>query len=193
MRLSAFSGIQIPMEEELANFEEILCSASTHVSEQYFQLPVADADTIYRERVYCYELYHQMRRRWGNFPFSLGGEIDKGGHPRFQNGPYAGVKPDYLVHVPGEMHNNLACVEVKPVTRPVAEFIADLQKLTWFCQNANYFRGLFLVYGDVQGGGGAALQDKLRRALPNAANIDLNVIHIFLHPAVLRRSERILI
>jgi hypothetical protein len=59
------------MDEELAKFEEILSSASTHVSEQYFQLPVADADTIYRERVYCYELYHQMRRMWGTFPFSL--------------------------------------------------------------------------------------------------------------------------
>jgi hypothetical protein len=24
-------------------------------------LPVADADAMYRERVYCYELYHQLR------------------------------------------------------------------------------------------------------------------------------------
>jgi hypothetical protein len=42
----------------------------------------------YRERVYCYELYHQMRRRWPlNCEYSLNGEVDKRGHPYLQARP----------------------------------------------------------------------------------------------------------
>jgi hypothetical protein len=60
-----------------------------------------------------------LRCEWQDFPFSLGGEVDKGGHPHFKNGPYAKAKPDFLVHVPGTMEANLACIEVKPFGRPV--------------------------------------------------------------------------
>jgi hypothetical protein len=121
------------MEGELNIFEEMLAAAAGRIGPEYFQLPIADADAVYRERVYCYELYHQLRRLWDGFPFSLGGEVDKGGHPYFQDGPYAHAKPDLLVHVPGTMDGNLACIEVKPAGRPIAEFSADLRKLTWFC------------------------------------------------------------
>ena len=125
----------------------MILAATARIGEEYFQLPVADADAVYRERVYCYELYHQLRCLWGDFPFSLGGEIDKQGHPHFRDGPYANAKPDFLVHEPGGMDRNLACVEVKPIDRPKAEFTADFKKLTWFCRQAKYARGIFLVYG----------------------------------------------
>jgi hypothetical protein len=180
------------MEEALIRFEEILATASSRIAAEYFQLPVADADSVYRERVYCYELYHQMRSIWGEFPFSLGGEIDKNGHPHFQEGPHALAKPDFLVHVPGNMDRNLACVEVKPSIRPVEQFIADLQKLTWFCRNAYYYRGIFLAYGQAgQDAGGQGLRDKLRRAMPNAPDLDMGRIHVFFHSAALRRCEKI--
>ena len=38
--------------------------AVSRIAHGYFQLPVADADALYRERVYCYELYHQLRCLW---------------------------------------------------------------------------------------------------------------------------------
>jgi hypothetical protein len=136
------------MQEEFSTFERMLAEAASRVGALYFQLPVAQlADAIYRERVYCYELYHQLRIGWGAFGFSLGGEVDKSGHPLFRCGPYAQAKPDLLVHEPGNMGRNLACVEVKPCIRPVAEFAEDLKKLTWFCHHAEYYRGIFLVYG----------------------------------------------
>jgi hypothetical protein len=94
----------------------MLAASCAQIGGEYFQLPIAEADAVYRERVYCYELYHQLRRLWRDFPFSLGGEVDKEGHPHFKNGPYAGAKPDLLVHWPGNMDGNLACVEVKPGT-----------------------------------------------------------------------------
>ncbi|HTV57858.1 MAG TPA: methionyl-tRNA formyltransferase-like protein [Verrucomicrobiae bacterium] len=168
------------MERELQMFERMLADASACIGPEYFQLPVADGDAVYRERVYCYELYHQLRCLWDGFPFSLAGEIDKGGHPHFQDGPYARAKPDLLVHVPGSMDGNLACIEVKPSGRPVAEFAADLRKLTWFCRRANYYRGIFLVYG-----GGPAnelgLRENLVRAIKGDVEIDMRRISVLSH------------
>ena len=121
-----------------------------------------DADAVYRERVYCYELYHHLRCCWDALPCSLGGEVDKAGHPHFRGGPYAKAKPDVLMHVSGDMDHTLATVEVKPATADTNALRADLQKLTWFCHHAQYFRGLFLIYGGA--GERSLLQEKLRRA-----------------------------
>ena len=109
------------MNQEFDSLLAMMASACGRVAPEYFQLPVADADSVYRERVYCYELYHQLCCDWHDFPFSLGGEIDKGRHPYFRGGPYARSKPDLLVHQPGNMERNLACVEVKPCTGALDE------------------------------------------------------------------------
>jgi hypothetical protein len=99
---------QLLMECDLRQFVQILSASYARIDAGYFQLPQADGDSVYRERVYCYELYHQMRAMWGQFPYSLGGEVDKSGHALFRGGPYAQAKPDFLVHVPGDMGQNLA-------------------------------------------------------------------------------------
>ena len=63
-------------------FDEILRRASRNVQEQWFQLPISGGDPVYRESVYCYELYHQMRCRWPKgTDCILCGEVDKGGTP----------------------------------------------------------------------------------------------------------------
>ena len=91
---------------------------------------------MYRERVYAYELYHQLRVRWPAWPYLLGGEIDKEGHPLIRGGLLHGVKPDMVVHIPGGMDNNLAVLEVKPATARTARAVQDLKKLTAFCSEA---------------------------------------------------------
>jgi hypothetical protein len=59
---------------------EILRQATAAISNDYFLLPIRGADPVYRERVYCYELYHQMRLRWPQgSPCRLNGEVDKSG------------------------------------------------------------------------------------------------------------------
>lgn len=108
------------------------------------------ADEAYRERVYCYELYHQLRAQWGDFHYSLAGEIDKSGQPIFQEGPYAQSKPDLVVHEFGNMDRNLAIVEVKVATADLTKLTADIDKLAWYCQHADYFSGILLVYGNDQ-------------------------------------------
>jgi hypothetical protein len=151
------------MEEDLQQLMAMLAAATSQISAEYFQLPVADADAVYRERVYCYELYHRLRAMWDAFPFSLGGEVDKVGHPAFQDGPYARAKPDFLVHTPGAMDQNLAVIEVKPATASVMELGRDLLKLSWFCENARYSKGILVVYGDA--GSSETFQQKLRDAV----------------------------
>jgi hypothetical protein len=87
--------------------------AIQNIDAHYFQLTVARNDElIYRERVYCYELYHQLRLLLGDdFPYKLDGELDKRGHAIISDGK----KPDFVIHVPGEMGQNLVVIEVKTV------------------------------------------------------------------------------
>ena len=123
-------------------FVDLIGAAASGVGEDYFQLPVADADSWTREKGVCYELYHQLRCIWGTFGFSLGGEIDKQGNPHFRGGPYKRAVPDLLVHVPGDMEGNLTVVEVKSVNG-LGSAADDFRKLQWFCDHAQYFRGVF--------------------------------------------------
>ena len=43
-------------------FMKCLREAGKRMDAHYFQLPVAGSEEpVFRERVYCYELYHQLR------------------------------------------------------------------------------------------------------------------------------------
>jgi len=175
------------MEQAFERLADMLGTAATRVGPNYFQLPVAAADAMYRERVYCYELYHQIRELWGDFPFSLGGEIDKSGHPSFVDGPYARAKPDLLIHTPGSMDENLAVVEVKPATTRQKGIRDDIRKLRWFHQNANYFVGVFLVYGEA--GDPEIVAQRVRDSA--AAQDDLESLVCLYHRHVGERPERL--
>lgn len=124
--------------------------ATRAVEVPYFQLPIAGTDKpIYRERVYCYELYHQMRLLWPDgCPYSLGGEVDKSGHPLVHKNGLDRLKPDFLVHVPGVMDGNYAVVEVKPVTSSLKGIKKDIAALCAFRDHADYARCLLLIYGE---------------------------------------------
>ena len=133
------------MDEALARVTDWLLCASSQVGLEYMQLPVAGAEEQeYRERVYCYELYHRWRCHWPeDFPFSLSGEVDKARHPLIRKS----LKPDFLVHIPGEM-TNLLIVEVKPQNADETNMADDLVKLTRFRRApANYHAAYFWVYG----------------------------------------------
>src|SRR5690554_896294 len=42
----------------------ILSAATAAIDERFMKLPIYHGSPVYRERVYCYELYHQLRSRW---------------------------------------------------------------------------------------------------------------------------------
>ena len=93
---------------------EVFLSATESIPRDYFHLNIDGGDPIYRERVYCYELYHQMRSLWPEqTEFYLNGEIDKAAHPILKELGAAHVKPDFLIHKPGYMEGNHAIIEVK--------------------------------------------------------------------------------
>lgn len=147
--------------EDVDRFRALLSHATGSVGRDYFILPVADAEggeplIQYRERVYAYELYHRLRCVWPDWPYSLGGEVDKRRHPVVRGAGLDNVKPDLLVHVPGAMDQNLVVVEIKAASPnpPADERVAietDLKKLAAFCGSAQYEAGFLLVFGEEIG------------------------------------------
>ena len=140
------------MEEKYFQFFlKCLKKAIKKIDTHYIQLSVADSDEpIYRERVYCYELYHQLRCILGDaFPYKLDGELDKKSHICYPNGE----KPDFVIHIPGKMEQNLVVIEVKKVLVKdhIKELRKDFDKLKMFISNDNYYRAIMLIYGNVNG------------------------------------------
>ena len=132
----------------MEQLDDILQQATAAIGREYFLLPIHGADPVHRERVYCYELYHQMRLRWpatDYCPYRLNGEIDKGGHPYFENEPGT-PKPDLLVHVPGT-GDNYAVIEVKSSRARARGIRKDLGTLCRF-SNLGYRRAIYLIYGN---------------------------------------------
>lgn len=131
---------------------DVLTNATRSVPDEYFQLAIDGGPAVYRERVYCYELYHQMRLLWPvQCRYFLNGEIDKRGHQLLAQLGADFAKPDFLVHVPGNMNGNYAIIEVKPFGAGRQAIEADLRKLALFLDRVQYQRAIYLLYGHGDG------------------------------------------
>ncbi len=127
---------------------EILKEATSKIQEGYFILNIDGGDPVYRERVYCYELYHQLRTIWpAETEFYLNGEVDKAAHPILKELGADKVKPDFLVHKPGYMSGNYAVIEVKRKGVGRAGIKKDLLTLELFLKRVRYKRAIYLIYG----------------------------------------------
>ncbi|MDP2411476.1 MAG: methionyl-tRNA formyltransferase-like protein [Pseudolabrys sp.] len=128
---------------------ELLARASAGIAPGFFRLSIHGGAPVYRERVYCYELYHQMRLLWPNdCAFTLNGEVDKTAHPTLTELGAAGFKPDLLVHRPGDMEGNHAVIEVKSVQAARQNHQKDLNTLALFKREVRYTRAIYLIYGE---------------------------------------------
>lgn len=184
------------MDAPIDNVLRWLLKASSLVGKEYMQLPVADADPRYRERVYCYELYHQMRCQWPSaFQYALCGEIDKRKHAYVRGEYLDNIKPDFLVHAPGQMNpdSNLLAVEVKPANTTSTKIVEDVQKLTALRRNlinsydqpANYQHAIFWLYGGLPKN-----WDDLKQQLKQNKfdDVDVRLIRCFVHERVGRSA-----
>lgn len=162
----------------MINFENIIKAATANVERGYIQLPIdGKEDPIYRERVYCYELYHQMRLCWPDeTDYVLSGEVDKAGHPLIRKNGLDNIKPDFLVHVPGNMGGNYIIIEVKPINADPQGILKDLTTLISFRQFAGYKKAIFLLYGKGD-------FNRVRMCINNNApeNVNLDLIDFWWH------------
>ena len=133
----------------MQQLSDLLAAATAAIAPDYFRLSIHGGEPVYRERVYCYELYHQMRLRWPvDCAFYLNGEVDKAAHPILSQLGADGFKPDLLVHRPGDLGGNHAVLEVKSARAARTGAPKDLNTLAIFRNVVGYERAIYLVYGE---------------------------------------------
>lgn len=182
------------IDNDVVKFQNLFLEATAAIEPEYFLLPVAGkSEPVHLERVYCYELYHQMRsiwhKYWSNEPkkYLLNGELDKNGNPTMPQEFLAKAKPDLVVHEPGNHENNLVVIEVKRITSEIPTNGAierDLGKLTSFRKPAEKFKPYKAAYYLFFGNHPKQIDKIRKKALGyKNVNIDLSLIQLFHHLA----------
>lgn len=195
-RANAITEQDRPEDSLLPDFHRFLDyfeTATSEIGHRYIGLPVAGQETlVHRERVYCYELYHRLRLAMEpDFSYTLGGEVDKKGHPILRDGDLKSAKPDFLVHHAGSMGNNLVVIEVKSITGARKDGIKkDLRRLCAFRRYAGYHYAVHLIYGD----GDIERIRKQTIALSRDSSdheIDLGLIYFYHHGRAREEARRL--
>lgn len=152
--------------------------ASQAVGPSYFLLPIARRDRpIKRERVYCYELFHQLRSALHDSELALFGEPDKRRHPDFPP-----INPDFILHTPGHHRDNAAVIEVE-CRLGLEHLIKDLRNLR-IMRDRGYQTLILLLFANSR-----VPWPKLRQA-STEAGIDLGEITVLLHRAAGQAATR---
>ena len=139
------------MDKKIESFIQLITDSLEKVEDEYYRLTTTYKPMgIVRERVFCYELYHQMRliqsQRELN-DIQIHGEIDKSGHFEFDKD--AQKNPDFVFHVPGMMEGNAIVVEVKGKLEGTYQdgICKDIGTLSKFTDNRYYYRlGVLIIY-----------------------------------------------
>lgn len=175
----------------MQELDNILQNSTANITREYYQLPIdGKEDPVYRERVYCYELYHQMRVVWPeNSQYTLSGEVDKSGHPLIRGNGLNNTKPDFLIHIPGYMAGNFAIIEVKPINASRGGVIKDLETLTAYCRHAGYERAIYLIYGEDSID---RIMGIIKTAPDENKKIDVSIIELWFHSTVGEPASRII-
>ena len=161
-------------------FDIAIKRATLQIEEEYFKMSECGGRRAWRERVYCYEFYHQLRKLLcidSYFcQFALSGEVYKG-RPRLPEGETR--IPDFIVHVPGTTIN-YAVIEVKPAgvfdkgrTKVKRQICKDLKSLQYFDTNCkfDYERAIFLIFGEPNLNFKTVLKEELEKLDPNSIEI----------------------
>ena len=139
------------MDEKVESFVEMIKGSLDNVGDEYYKITTTyESSGIVRERVFCYELYHQMRlvqSERGLTDVQIHGEIDKSGHIAFDRN--SRKNPDFVFHIPGMMQGNAIVVEVKgKIEGNYQEGIdKDIVTLSKFTDNKHYYHsGVLIIY-----------------------------------------------
>lgn len=138
------------MEERITEHLVLVKNALVNIDSLYLKLPTSYKRAgITRERIFCYEFYHQMRLIQSiDDPLYIHGEIDKRGHILFL--PEHRTNPDFVVHHPSKMPENAIVIEVKGYDerrKPSrAGICKDFNTLLNFTELYEYKLGIFIVF-----------------------------------------------
>jgi hypothetical protein len=165
---------------ELIEFVDLFQKALDQVEDKYYGIDHQSNSLFarYDERVFCYEVYHQVRSLLDKFqgmhpdaksPLYFQGELRK---PiiRADLAKEHGVKtlrrryiPDFLWHSPGNFRHQRLIIEVKSSPsisfKPISD---DLTKIQEFMTRYGYEMGMFLVVNNSS--------DRMYRLLENPRN-----------------------
>lgn len=168
-----YEGRWLHVCSDFEYFLDGFMKAGELIDKHYFKIDVTGAEeAVFRERVYCYELYHHLRNVLGdNFPYKLDGELDKINHPIIYD-KIGAKKPDFVVHIPGDMARNLVVIEVKPISTRIDRFRDDLNTLQLFLSKAKYYRAIMIIYGDDE----SYPIDRLKKEFRSFANEKLLLV-----------------
>jgi hypothetical protein len=132
--------------DSIREYVDLVKHALTRIAPHYFRLPTTYMRTgIVRERLFCYELYHQIRSSMlPHHELSLHGEIDKRGHADFAEEDR--VNPDFVFHVAGTHFRNTLVIEVKGTDRYREGILKDFKTILNFINIYGYRAGIFILY-----------------------------------------------
>lgn len=147
------------MENALSEFIDFLDEALSNVGEHYWVVHSAEDEFFLRERVFCYELYHQMRKiqdpdtakdnikmRYPIFSkIDIYAEPDKRGWADLT--AEEKKNPDFIFHEK-ESRNNLVVMEVKCDIN--GDFVKDFNTLRSYVGEKGHLKykcGVFFLYG----------------------------------------------
>ncbi len=149
------------IEDIKDDFVKLVYDAMRNVSKEFFEIEIAKGiEEKRRERVYCYELYHQIRslQEKNNLnDFTVNAEIDKRGHSIITEN----FNPDIVIHQQGDMVNYIV-VEVK-VTLNAEGIAKDFNTIITMLEKYKYQYGIFILTG-------SSLQDFKHYFINNVLN-----------------------
>lgn len=133
------------IEDIKDDYVKLVYDAMRNVSKEFFEIEIAeDVKEKRRERVYCYELYHQIRslqEKKHLKDFTVNAEIDKRGHSIITEN----FNPDIVIHQQGDMVNYIV-VEVK-VTLNAEGIAKDFNTIITMLEKYKYQYGIFILTG----------------------------------------------
>ena len=133
-------------DDSLQKYVDLIKNALGNIDTKYFKMDIfGSSKKIIRERVFCYELYHQIRlcqKKSGLNQLTLNAEPDKSGRYDFDR-----ENPDFIFHIPGTMDHNDIIIEVKGDLSRIGAIEKDIHTLTNFVRNYEYRKGIYIIYG----------------------------------------------
>ena len=164
-------------QRDLCEFLEMLNLAASRITTDYFK-PVAlttdsvEPQHIWRERVYCYELYHHLRCLLGDRGSRrLFGGMDKVGNSRYVRKNGNGRVPDFIWHEPGTS-TNWAAIGVKTCAQ-IDTISTTLSALQHYLDSWKYQMVVLYIIGTQHGDN---VYDKVRQKLQNKSIKKLQVL-----------------